>query len=207
MTAPILLATTSKYKKALFNILNLPYDCAAPPYEEIIQEGADPIAAACELAAGKAQSLGELYPHHLIIGTDQVLALGSKIFTKPNTTEKAVKQLLELSGKTHCLHSAFHLYQPQSGIATTQCVTASLTFHAHLSPQYLKEMVEADQSQDCVGGYKYESRGIFLMEKIETPDTNAIVGLPLIALIEELQKLGYFPNRFNPGTSSSPANN
>ncbi len=196
MNAPILLATTSKYKRALFDVLNLPYECEAPPFEEHIHQGADPQTAAQELARGKAQSLADIYPDHLILGADQVLALGPKIFTKPETTEKAVQQLLELSGKTHSLHTAFHLLQPKTGLNITRLVTAKLTFHPNLSPTWLREMVVRDRSQDCVGGYKYESCGIFLMEKIETPDVNAIVGLPLLALIEELGSLGYFPDRF-----------
>ena len=193
---PIVLATASKYKLGLFQKLGLPFQNAAPRFRENIRQGVVPETLAAELAEGKAFSLSEDYPNSLIIGTDQVLALGKEIFTKPMTTARAVAQLLTLCGKTHDLHSAFTLWQPATNQKVTRVVTARLTFRDHLGPAFLRRLVEEDRSQDCVGGYKYESKGIFLMKKIETSDTNAIVGLPLIALIQELQKLGYFSDRF-----------
>ncbi len=193
---PIVLATTSKYKIELFGRLGLPFRTASPKFEEILNPRRPPKNQAVALATGKAQSLGKSFPGSLIIGTDQVLALGKQVFTKPGTTDRAVTQLLELSGKTHSLHSAFALWNPSTEELVTRVVTARLTFHSDFTPEYLREMVEADGSQDCVGGYKYESMGIFLMEHIRTSDTNTIVGLPLIALIRELQEMGYFPDRF-----------
>ncbi|MDJ0836448.1 MAG: nucleoside triphosphate pyrophosphatase [Acidobacteriota bacterium] len=193
---PILLATQSKYKIALFETLGLPFETAAPPFEEFIDPTLHPEQLALTLARGKAESLAEDWPHHLIIGADQVLALGDEVLTKPGTVDKTVAQLKRLSGKTHRLHTAFAIIEPDTGRAVEDAVHASISFHGNLSEDYLRKMVEADKSWDCVGGYKFESRGVMLMSRVETQDTNAIVGLPLIALIEALSIWGFFEERF-----------
>lgn len=193
---PILLATTSRYKKALFERLGLTFEQAAPPYEETHDGSQSPIALAEMQAQGKAESLATSYPSHTIIGGDQVLDLEGEVFTKPGSTDAAVAQLLKLAGKMHALHTAFCIHVPEEERTITRTVSAFLSFHADLSESWLHQMVTQDGSQDCVGGYKYESMGLFLMKKVETDDVNAIVGLPLMALIEELALLGYFPGRF-----------
>ena len=194
---PLLLGTTSKYKRVLFQRLGLEFEQAAPPFEEYVSEDLAPQDLASNLAIGKAKSLSESYPNHLIIGADQVLALGKKIYTKPETNEKAVDQLLSLAGKTHALHTAFALWVPSENRLISRVVSAYMTFHDNLCADFLRQMVESDATQDCVGGYKYESQGIFLFEKVETSDVNTIIGLPLSAMIEELSALGYFPDRFD----------
>ena len=193
---PIVLGTASKYKIGLFRTLGLPFENDGPPFEEKNPQNLGPVALAAALARGKAKSLAAKHPQALIIGADQVLALGDQVFSKPDTTERAVAQLLQLSGRTHCLHTAFAVLDPTSGTLWEDLVTSRITFHANLSEDFLRKTVEQDESWDCVGSYKFESRGILLMEKVETADTNAIVGLPLIALAGVLGDLGYFPTRF-----------
>ena len=193
---PILLATTSKYKIKLFQRLGLTFESAAPPFEEFIDPSISPDRLAGRLASGKAHSLAEAYPHHLIIGADQILELEDEIFTKPGNTEQAVAQLLKLSGKTHCLFTAFTLFEPATGEEITEVVTARLTFHDRFSAEFLKRLVAREQSQDCVGGYKFESEGFLLVKRVETEDANSIVGLPLIALVAALSRFGYFTDRF-----------
>jgi len=193
---PIVLGTGSKYKIGLFQTLGLPFETDTPPFEENNPDQLEPMALAAALARGKAKSLVGRHPKALIIGADQVLALGDRVFSKPGTMEKAVAQLLALTGRTHCLHTAFAVFDPSSGAIREALVTSRITFHANLSEDFLRTTVAQDQSWDCVGSYKFESRGILLMEKVETSDTNAIVGLPLIALAGVLGDLGYFPTRF-----------
>ena len=191
----IVLATGSSYKIALFERLGLPFTSCSPDYEEIVPPGRAPEHVARELAEGKARSLVEVFPDHLIIGADQVLALGSEIFQKPQTTERAVAQLMRLRGKTHFLHTAVYLLNTRAGEndrARHLLVSSAITFYDDLDEGRLHRLVEADASQDCVGGYKFESRGVQLMKRVETSDTNAIVGLPLLELVGELRDLGYF---------------
>lgn len=191
---PILLATQSPYKMALFQRLSLPFETVTPPFEERWNTSEEPGRVAERLALGKAESLAHAYPHHLIIGSDQVLSLDGKIFSKPGTTENAVQQLLELRGKAHLLHTAFALLEPLPLWLESGLVTSELVLFADLSVEYLQSLVVADQTQDCVGGYKFESQGIVLFERVQTPDPNAIVGLPLLSLIGILRGRGYFPS-------------
>ena len=189
---PIVLGTTSRYKTDLFNRLGLPYHKAAPPFDEASIRGPEPRHLASALAKGKAYSLAEAFPKHLIIGSDQVLALGPRVFTKPGTVEKAVHQLSQLMGKTHSLHTAYTLLDTAQGTESCGLVTSKLTMFENLPPSFLRQLVISDQTWDCVGGYKFESKGVLLMKKVETEDPNAIVGLPLLQLVIELRQRGYF---------------
>jgi len=195
---PIVLATQSRYKIAQFKRLGLPFTPMAPPFEERVEPGLAPGVLAERMALGKAQSLAGECPRSVIIGADQVLALGDRIFVKPGTVDKAVEQLLALAGKTHELHTAFALLDAESGDSRTGVVVARIAFHDNLSPEYLRRMATRERSWDCVGGYKYESQGPLLMERVETEDADSIVGLPLLALAAALDRWGYLRERFNP---------
>jgi len=196
---PILLATGSKYKAGLFERLGVPFEQAKPPYREHAEEAPDPVALASAQARGKAHSLARDWPDHLIIGTDQVLALEETIFTKPGSVAAATEQLCSLSGRTHVLHAAFFILDPRTGLSRSGLVTSRLTLWPDLDPAWIDQMVRRDETLDCVGGYKIESLGILLMEKVETEDLNAVVGLPLISLARALEHWGYFRDRFGQG--------
>ena len=197
----IVLATTSRYKRALFEKLGLPFTTAAPPFEEVIDPEEEPRQLAINLAVGKARSLSDRFPDATIIGADQILAHRGTMLTKPGTVDKTLEQLLRLRGSTHQLHTAFAIHQPRQNRLITGCDTSTLSMHDHLSKTFLKQMVMEDETWDCVGGYKYESKGIFLFKAIAAEDPNAIVGLPLLSLVRELQTLGFFPGRFEPGST------
>lgn len=184
----IILATTSKYKRALFEKLGLPFEMAPPPCEEIFHAGLTPAEQALRLAEIKVRSLAGEYPNHRIIGADQVLALGNELFTKPGTVEKAAAQLLRLSGRTHCLHTAYAIYDSAADRLLSRVVTARLRIRSGLDPQLVRKVIQLDQSQDCVGGYKFESRGIQWMSAVRTSDPSSIIGLPLISLGADLRR-------------------
>jgi len=194
---PILLGTTSTYKIGVFEKLGIPFETAAPPFEEHVDEALHPRQLAQTLARGKALSLVNAWPDHLIIGADQVLALDDEVLTKPGSVDAAVAQLQRLSGRTHALHTAFAVLDAATGDAVEDVVTAEISFHANLDPAFLRRMVIADGTTDCVGAYKFERMGILLMERFETPDPNAIVGLPLIALVDALGRWGWLTDRFS----------
>ena len=189
---PIVLASQSRYKTALFERLGLPFSTAAPAFEEYIVPDLAPSDLAEFLAVEKARSLASAHSHDLIIGADQVLCLGDEIFTKPETTENAVAQLRRLVGKTHCLHTAYAILEMPQGDLVSRVVTSKLRFYADLSPGFLRQLVIQDRTQDCVGAYKFEKHGILLVESVETSDPNAITGLPLISLIADLRQRNYF---------------
>lgn len=193
---PLVFASQSRYKKRLFDRLQLTYEAVTPAYDEVFQPGLTPPEQAVFLARGKARSLIPRFPDHVIVGSDQVISLGNRIFTKPGTTRANVQQLMDLTGQTHELHSAFSVWVPETRESIDRVITSRIRFHEGLSPQFLRQLVEQDQSQDCAGGYKLESLGIFLIASLDTPDPNAIEGLALLSLIQVLGDLGYFPSRF-----------
>lgn len=193
---PLLLATQSRYKIALFEKLGLAFETAAPPFEEVLDGRLAPDDLAQALARGKAESLRATYPEHVIIGADQVLALGDEVMGKPGTVEAAVAQLLRLSGRSHALHTAVSVWDPASGQAYEAIETATIRFWPNLSRDFLRDLVVRDQTIDCAGAYKFECGGILLMESVQVEDPNAIVGLPLMRLARLLDRLGYLRGRF-----------
>jgi len=188
----IVLASQSRYKRALFERLGLVFTAAAPAFEESVVPDLSPSELAEFLAVEKARSLASTHAQDLIIGTDQVLCLGDEIFTKPETTQRAVAQLQRLVGKTHCLHTAYALLEMPQGDLVQRVVTSKLRFYGDLSIEFLRRLVIQDKTQDCVGAYKFEEHGILLVESVETPDPNAITGLPLISLVADLRQKNYF---------------
>ncbi len=192
---PILLATQSRYKIALFEKLGLAFETAAPPFDEVLDQALLPDVLAQTLARGKAESLRAAYPEHVIVGADQVLALGDEVMGKPGTVEAAVAQLQRLSGQSHALHTAVSVLDPESGLLEA-VETATIRFWPNLSRDFLRELVERDQTTDCAGAYKFECGGILLMESVQVEDPNAIVGLPLMRLARLLDHLGYLRARF-----------
>lgn len=194
---PLILGTTSPYKISLFERLDLPFETAAPDFDEVVDPDHTPPLSAAALSAGKAQAIAKRYAEHVIVAGDQILALGNQILHKPGSVDAAVRQIQQLAGRVHALHTAFTLLDSATGRTRTQVVTSYLSVHANLNADFLRDMVEKDQSMDCVGGYKIESRGHLIMRKVESDDNTAIVGLPLISLSEALHAWGYLQHRFD----------
>lgn len=187
----LILASTSPYRKVLLDRLGLPFIQASPKCDERIlkehfQLGSAGLART--LATEKASSLISEFPLETIIGADQVVDLDGKILEKPETIEKAIDQLIELSGRSHRLATAVAVWD--EGRLNTHVDITTLTMRA-LELSAIKRYVEADQPLDCAGSYKLESRGISLFDRIETADYTAIIGLPLMALTSMLRGIGY----------------
>ncbi len=185
----IILASTSAYRRALLERLKIPFSCVAPAIDESLykDKGLTPRELALELSRVKARAVAHLHPDALVIGSDQVAALDQVIFDKPGSEEKAFEQLSLMNGRRHSLFTAVTLIangQEESFIDIT-----SLTMR-QLSDQQLRHYIKTDQPLDCAGSYKIESLGIALFEKIETFDSTAIIGLPLLQLISVMSTLG-----------------
>ena len=152
------------------------------------KQGHAPAKLAALLARAKAEAVFMKNSNALVIGGDQVAALGDLILSKPGTVDQAVKQLMKLQGQTHELHTAVHHLGP--GIDIPLMETTRLTMRA-LSEADARRYIEIDQPLDCAGSYKLESRGIKLFTHIEGGDHDAIVGLPLMTLQAALTKAGF----------------
>jgi septum formation protein len=190
--APLILASTSRYRRELLSRLGVPFTAVAPAIdEEVLKDAArSPGDLAVYLAEAKARSLASLYPDAVILGSDQTCACEGRQLHKPGSLEAARKQLAQLAGKTHELHTAICIVTPGGQQATTHLDTTRLTMRP-LTADEIERYLVADEPWDCVGSYKLECRGIALFDAIESQDHTAITGLPLLAVARILRTYGY----------------
>jgi septum formation protein len=193
---PLILASTSKTRAGLLESAGLDFTAEAPGLDEAtMREAASgerslgPHDVAEILARAKAEAVSDLAPGAFVIGADQVLALDDEIISKPPNMEAARKQLLDLNGKTHQLHTAVAV-AADGGTRWALTEVATLTMRK-LSPEFIGHYLAAagDKVLASVGAYQIESIGIQLFEKIEG-DFFSILGLPLLPLLEELRREG-----------------
>lgn len=184
----IVLASASKYRKELLSRLGLPFTCQPATIDEEKEKdpALSPLALAEKLAFLKAQSLA--HPQRIVIGGDQLVALGTQILGKAHTADGACAQLAQMQGKSHQLITAVCVISPEQFIPFVNITTLTMK---KLSSAQIARYVQLDQPTDCAGSYKIELHGISLFEKIETEDFTAIQGLPLIQLSKILHNLGY----------------
>ena len=137
------------------------------------------------IAHAKVEKVAQEHPDSLTIGGDQMAVLGSEIFNKSETEEQAIQSLMKLQGKTHYLFTALYMkYKDQS---FNYLETNKMTMRK-LNKIQIKKYVEKAHPLHCAGSYALERYGISLFEQIETRDQSAIIGFPLITLINQMIK-------------------
>ena len=186
----LILASPSKYRKALIERLGVPFRCVDPMVDESTWKAAisDPRSLAEALALAKARAVAGRFPAAVVIGGDQVVALDGQILGKPGTDERAVAQLRAMAGRSHGLITAMAVVAPGRTYQETDVATLGVR---PLSLGAIERYVAVDHPADCVGSYKLEARGITLFDRIEARDHSAITGIPLIALTSILLELGF----------------
>ncbi|HGM7320063.1 Maf family protein [Stenotrophomonas sp. CCNWLW162] len=185
---PLILASTSRYRRELLQRLGLPFDCARPDVDETPLDGEAPLALAMRLAAAKAAEVAARHPGAWVIGSDQVANLNDQPLGKPGTVEAACAQLKAMSGHTVHFHTAISL--TCNGESFTATDLTEVRFRA-LGEDEIARYVAAEQPLDCAGSFKCEGLGISLFEAIDNRDPTALVGLPLIALCGLLRRAGF----------------
>ncbi|KAA1046549.1 nucleoside triphosphate pyrophosphatase [Pseudocitrobacter sp. 73] len=188
----LILASTSPYRRLLLEKLGIPFTCAAPEVDELPLPAETPRHLVLRLAQAKAQALAERFPHHLIIGSDQVCVLDGEITGKPHTEENARKQLKKASGNIVTFYTGLALYNSVNGQLQTECEPFDVHFR-HLTEQEINHYVQKESPLNCAGSFKSEGLGIALFERLEGRDPNTLVGLPLIALCQMLRREGFNP--------------
>ncbi len=187
----LILASTSPYRRTLMERLGVPFRCVAPPVDEEKLKAdlgnLPPRKLAEALAIAKGAAVAEIEPAAIVVGADQLISLNDQIFGKPGSIERAAAQLSTMAGRTHELITALYVVSPQGKCLHTNVTRMSMR---QLSHEEIERYVTFERPIDCAGGYKLESRGIALFERIETEDQTAIIGLPLIALTSILRSLG-----------------
>lgn len=189
----VVLASTSRYRRALIARLGLDVTCVAPGCDEeaLKRELADlsvPQRAA-SLARAKAESVAALFPDALILGSDQIAEHDGEALDKPGTEARALAQLERLNGSTHRLFTAVALHHPATGRTEVEVDETSLTLRS-LSRAALRAYVRRDSPLDCCGSYRVESLGVALFSRIEGGDPTAIEGLALTRVVSLLGRFG-----------------
>lgn len=182
VSRPLILASTSVYRRQLMAQLGISFEAVAPLYEEEHDLPLSPEELVVTLATKKVRSLASNYPRALLIGCDQVAELDGKILLKPGIAERARTQLAELSGRTHRLLTGLVVYDPGQEKLEYALDVHRMTMR-HLTAEQIAAYVERDQPLGCAGAYKIEGAGFALMTAMEGSDHMAIIGLPLTKLI------------------------
>ena len=185
----LVLASASPFRRELLEKLGLSFSTAAPEVDESRREGESPVQLVRRLAQAKARAVAAQFPRALIIGSDQVACVDGEILGKPGSRENAIAQLTAMAGKTVEFHTGLCLYNSEKERAQVLCEPFRVHFR-QLNAGQIERYVDHEQPFNCAGSFKSEGMGIALFRKLEGDDPNALVGLPLIRLVEMLGKEG-----------------
>jgi septum formation protein len=189
MAKRLVLASTSPFRRELLARLGLPFEVVAPQTDETPLPDELPAATAERLAVAKARAVTDSYPDSLIIGSDQVAALGNARFGKPHTRPNAVAQLRQMRGKEVTFHTALCLLNTATQRHQSCVIPVDVGFRDY-SDSEIEAYLDKEDALNCAGSAKSEGLGISLLRYLRGDDPNALVGLPLIALCDMLRAEG-----------------
>jgi len=188
-TPRLILASTSAYRRELLGRLRLPFECQPPACDEQRLPDEPAQALAMRLARLKAEVVAARHPGSVVIGSDQVAVRGTEILGKPGTVERCREQLQQSSGREVVFLTAVHVVDGCHGRAESHLDHTLVRFRT-LAADEITRYVVADAPLDCAGGFKAESLGIALFERIESADPTALTGLPMIWVSAALRRAG-----------------
>lgn len=186
--SPLILASSSIYRRELLERLRIPFKIISPQVDEVPLAGESTLNLALRLAHAKAAAITKQHPNAWIIGSDQVADLCGAAIGKPGNFERALAQLQLMRGQTVTFHTALCLMNGDT--ESTICVPTEVVFR-NLSDEILESYLLAEEPYDCAGSAKSEGLGISLIESIKSDDPTALIGLPLIALSGLLRDAGF----------------
>ncbi len=193
--APLILASTSAYRRVLLERLRLPFACVAPGIDESRRPGEPPLDLALRLALGKARHVAMQHPNAWVIGSDQVAVLGTpapdaEILGKPGTPAKCIAQLQASSGRQLAFLTAVAVVRGVAAREYTFVDTTRVQFR-QLDAATIERYVALEAPLDCAGSVMSEGLGVSLFEWVESRDPSGLIGLPLIQLAGVLREVGY----------------
>jgi septum formation protein len=192
---PIVLASTSPWRRGLLERLGLPFSVIDPQLDETPwhEAGLTPEALVMALASAKARAAAEAAEDGaVILAADQVAEVDGLILTKPGTPSRAVDQLGTLSGRTHRLLTGLVLLNTANGEELTHLDEEQLQMR-ELTLLERQNYVAREDVLSCAGSYRIEGLGIALFETISLPDFTGVIGLPLLAVVRLLERVGISP--------------
>lgn len=186
---PLILGSTSRYRKELLARLCIPFHVEAPEVDETPQAQEAPKDLALRLALAKARAVANKYPDAVVIGSDQVADLDGEPLGKPGNHTNAVKQLKRMRGKTVIFQTALSVVCVATGFEQTDLAAVKVTFR-DLTDAEIESYLKAEEPYDCAGSAKSEGLGIALLAAIDNDDPTALIGLPLIRTCHMLRAAG-----------------
>jgi septum formation protein len=189
---PLILGSTSRYRRELLARLRLPFDVIAPEVDETPLPGEAPTALALRLALAKALAVAALHPGAVVIGADQVADLNGQAIGKPGTHDRATQQLRLLSGQQAVFQTAVAVVRLDLRYQAVMLAPVTVRFRT-LSDTEIERYLRLEQPYDCAGSAKCETLGITLLDRIDSDDPTALIGLPLIRTSQMLRAAGLDP--------------
>ena len=189
MQRPLILASTSRYRRELLMRLRLPFDVQPPEVDETARSGETPRELAERLALEKAQAVAARFPEAVVIGSDQVADLAGEALGKPGDHARATAQLRRMRGQTLVFQTAVAVVCQAAGFVQRDLAPVRVVFR-ELSDAAIVHYLQAEQPYDCAGSAKSEGLGIALLSAIDSDDPTALVGLPLIRTCRMLRSAG-----------------
>jgi septum formation protein len=187
---PLILASSSAYRRQLLERLQLPFEVRVRPVDETALADESPAQTAMRLAVLKAQAVAAEAPTAWVLGSDQVCSCAEQRLGKPGSTQRAVEQLLLLSGRRAEFHTAVALLREASGVLWQRSVVTTVHFR-RLDRATALRYLSREPALDCAGSFKAEGLGITLCERISAEDPTALLGLPLISVRQLLAQAGW----------------
>ena len=186
---PLILGSTSRYRKELLSRLKIPFESVAPNVDETPHNQESPKDLALRLALAKARAVALKNPEAVVIGSDQVADLEGMPLGKPGNHANAILQLQRMRGKTVIFQTALSVVCIATGYQRTDLAEVKVKFR-DLSDAEIESYLRAEEPYDCAGSAKSEGLGIALLESIENDDPTALIGLPLIRTCQMLREAG-----------------
>jgi len=185
----LVLASSSVHRRQLLERLGLPFECAPPGVDEAPLAGESPAALATRLARAKALAVARERNDAIVIGSDQVALRGEQVLGKPGDAERCRAQIAASSGCELTFLTAVCVVAA-GGAQTFEHIDRTIVQMRVLDHAEIARYVAQDRPWDCAGGFKAESLGVALVNRIETVDPTALTGLPLIWLAGVLRDCG-----------------
>ena len=189
---PLVLASSSRHRQGLLRRLGLPFTAVSPAVDEMPLPGERPAETAVRLAETKARAVAQRHPEALIVGSDQVAELHGEPIGKPRDPAHALELLRSMRGRTVVFHTAVALFNPRTNVCHKALVDAVSTFRP-LDDAALRAYLAREKPFDCAGAVRSEGLGIALFTRIASDDPSALIGLPLIRLVDLLEAEGVHP--------------
>ena len=186
---PLVLGSTSRYRRELLSRLQLPFETVSPEVDETPLSDETPYDLSLRLARAKAQAVAQLHPGSIVIGSDQVPELDGQPLSKPGTHERATAQLRRMRGQTVIFQTAVAVVCQDTGFEQVELAPVEVQFR-DLSDAEIERYLQAEQPYDCAGSAKSEGLGIALLDAIHSDDPTALIGLPLIRTCRMLRAAG-----------------